>query len=57
VLHGIHIAVRAVGIIVIFLLLIGSLVFYFSDEYDLLCDGLKRLERVRAGKPYHCYSG
>jgi hypothetical protein len=55
VLHRLHVVVRTVGIVVILLLLIVSVIFYFSDEYDLSCDGQKRFERGRAGKPYHCY--
>jgi hypothetical protein len=55
VLHRVQVFVRTVGIVVVLLLLIVSVVFYFSDAYDLLCDAQKRFERARAGKPYHCY--
>ena len=54
-LHRIHVVVRTVGIVVILFVLVISVIFYFSEEYDLLCDGLKRFERRRAGEPYHCF--
>jgi hypothetical protein len=40
---------------VILFLLVISIAFYFSDEYDLQCDAPKRLDRVARGQPYHCY--
>jgi hypothetical protein len=55
--HSLHTAVRFVGIVVIAGLMVVSVAFYFSDEYDLLCDGLKGFERRRAGDAYHCYIG
>jgi hypothetical protein len=55
VLHWIHVVVRTVGVAVILFLLVISIAFYFSDEYDLLCDTFKRIDRERRGQPYHCY--
>jgi hypothetical protein len=55
VLHSIHVVVRTVGVVVILFLLVISIAFYFSDEYDLQCDAPKRLDREARGQPYHCY--
>jgi len=46
-LRPIHVALRAVGIVVVALLLVGGAVFYLSDEYDLMCNEQTRLERGR----------
>ena len=54
-LHWIHVVVRMVGIVVVLLAVVLGVAFYFSEEYDALCNGQKSLERGRAGEPYHCF--
>jgi len=55
VLHRIHVVVRMVGIVVVLLGVVLGVACYFSEEYDVFCNGRKSLERGRAGEPYHCF--